>query len=145
MNRLTSSIRTRVPSDRAINKFRLCLRSYRPNDERAPVKPLSGIVLLKESRATLLLVLCTTVVHYSKLVRYIAKCLQSKLTRRNWQRRYALKKLVSSLTQTKILIELETVFYNSPQTYINKLACVYIFFLWCLLMYAIADNVLFRD
>ena len=57
MNGLTSSIRTRVPSsDRAINKFRLCLRSYRQNDERAPVKPLSGIVLLKESRATLLLV-----------------------------------------------------------------------------------------
>ena len=42
MNRLTSSIRTQVPSsDRAINKFRLCLRSYRPNDERAPVKLLS--------------------------------------------------------------------------------------------------------
>ena len=54
---LTSSIRIQVPSsDRAINKFRLCLRSYRQNDERAPVKPLSGIVLLKESHATLLLV-----------------------------------------------------------------------------------------
>ena len=37
------------------------------------------------------------------------------------------KKLVSSLTQTKFLIELETVFYNSPQTYSDKLARVYFF------------------
>ena len=56
-------------------------------------------------------------------------------------KRICSKKLVSSLIQTKFFIELETVFYNSPQTYNDKLACVYIFFLYCLLMYAIADSV----